>query len=93
MGYLTELYQPVAMTGAMSLALIVLSIWMTIWKGLGMWHAARYKQKWWFIAILVLNTLGILPIIYLIWFRPKEEVREAKVEGLKAIKIIKKKKK
>ncbi|MHB8913880.1 MAG: DUF5652 family protein [Minisyncoccota bacterium] len=50
--------------------LIVLAIWTIILKGFALWHAARGSQKWWFIALLIVNTLGILEIIYLIWFRP-----------------------
>lgn len=46
-------------------------VWTLILKGFALWYAARGGQKGWFIAILVLNTLGILEIVYLIWFRPK----------------------
>jgi hypothetical protein len=49
--------------------LVVLALWSIIWKGLGLWRAARNEQKWWFLAFLVVNDLGILPIIYLLWFR------------------------
>ena len=58
--------------------LLIISIWMIVWKGLALWHASQNKQKGWFIAFLVLNTLGLLPIIYLIWFKPvsKEEVKK-----------------
>lgn len=43
----------------------ILVIWSLIWKGLALWHAAHRKEKWWFIALLVVNTVGILEIIYL----------------------------
>lgn len=39
--------------------------WALVWKGLALWRAALLRQKGWFIAILVLNTLGILEIIYI----------------------------
>lgn len=45
------------------LALIIL--WSLFWKGLALWHSAKRKQPWWFVIILILNTLGILEIIYL----------------------------
>ena len=38
----------------------------TILKGFGMWRAVHRKSKIWFIAILIFNTIGILPLIYLI---------------------------
>ena len=44
-------------------------VWTLILKGFALWHAARGSQKWWFFFLLIVNTLGILEIIYLIWFR------------------------
>ena len=49
--------------------LIVIAVWTIAIKGYALWHAARNGQKEWFVAILVINTLGILEVIYLIWFR------------------------
>ena len=51
--------------------LIPLLIWTIFWKGLGLWKAGNHKQKYWFIAILVLSTAGILPIVYLLFFQQK----------------------
>jgi len=59
--------------GGMTAIFILMIAWTVIWKGLGLWYAAGNKQKGWFIAILILNTLGLLPIIYLLWFKPKGE--------------------
>ena len=53
--------------------LILLSVWELVWKGFGLWHSAQSKQKGWYIAILLLNTAGLLPIIYLLWFKPKHK--------------------
>lgn len=55
---------------------IVIVLWTVILKGYALWYAARNGQKWWFIALLVVNTLGILEIIYLIWYRPKSGINE-----------------
>tara|TARA_Y100000310_G_scaffold311507_1_gene357827 strand:- start:140 stop:358 length:219 start_codon:yes stop_codon:yes gene_type:complete len=57
--------------------ILIISIWEAIWKGFGLWHSARNKQLGWFIAILVLNTVGIVPIVYLVWFR-KDKKRKRK---------------
>jgi methionyl-tRNA synthetase len=43
-------------------------IWAVAIKGYSLWHAAQRKEKWWFIALLVINTFGILEIIYLLFF-------------------------
>lgn len=34
-------------------------------KGLAMWLAAKKNQKIWFVVLLVFNTAGILPLVYL----------------------------
>ena len=47
-----------------SVLLVVLIVWTLVWKGLALWKAAGLRQKWWFILLLVLNTAGILEIIY-----------------------------
>jgi len=45
--------------------LLILALWTLFWKGLALWHAGRRAQPWWFVIMLVVNTLGILEIIYL----------------------------
>ena len=51
--------------------MLVIALWTIVLKGYSLWYASRGGQKWWFIALLVINTFGILEIVYLIWFRPK----------------------
>ncbi len=59
------------------LGLIALIAWSLVWKGLALWRAAHRGEKVWFIAFLLLNTVGILEIIYLFliakdpWLREK----------------------
>ena len=53
-------------------AFIALSIWSLIWKGFALWRASRNNQRNWFIAVLIFNTAGLLPIIYLIWYKPQQ---------------------
>ncbi len=43
-------------------------IWMLVWKGLALWKSARLKQPIWFVILLVVNTLGVLEILYLLIF-------------------------
>lgn len=43
----------------------VLVLWMLVWKGVALWKAARANSKPWFIVLLIVNTLGILEIIYI----------------------------
>lgn len=53
------------------LVLVALIVWCLIWKGLALWRAGRLGQKCWFIVILILNTVGLLEILYLFIFSKK----------------------
>jgi len=53
--------------------LAIVILWSLVWKGIALWKAGRNNQLWWFIALLILNTAGILPIIYLAFFQQKKK--------------------
>ncbi|WP_341350648.1 DUF5652 family protein [Clostridium saccharoperbutylacetonicum] len=55
------------------LMLLLLICWSIIWKGVALWRSARNKQLIWYIVLLIVNTLGILEIIYLSFFKKKHE--------------------
>jgi hypothetical protein len=64
------------------------AMWDLAWKGMALWRAARRKEQWWFIALLLINSMGLLPIAYLlIWGK---EDTDAKVVS-KVTKVLKKK--
>lgn len=52
------------MIGFGALAVIIAIIVVAL-KGYALWNAAKRDEKWWFIILLVINTLGILELIYL----------------------------
>ncbi len=54
---------PVGVSG-----LILVVLWSLFWEGLALWHSARRGKAGWFVAILIINTLGILEIVYLFGF-------------------------
>ena len=45
--------------------LLSLVAWTLAWKGAALWRAARAGQGAWFIALLLINTLGLLEIVFL----------------------------
>lgn len=53
--------------------IILLIIWDAIWKLIALWKAARNNQIGWFICIAIINTLGILPIIYILIHKNKKQ--------------------
>ena len=48
--------------------LVLLLAWTIAWKGLALWRAAKNDSKVWFVVLLLVNTLGILEILYLYVF-------------------------
>ncbi len=69
-------YSPVPFLVGNITILVVLVIVDVILKGLALWRAARNNQSYWFVALLLVNSLGILPAIYLIFFAPKKHARK-----------------
>lgn len=51
----------------------LIALWVIPWKGVALWKSARNKQTVWFIALLVLNTLAILEILYIFIFSKKRK--------------------
>lgn len=54
-----------------SIQLLIVVVWTIAWKGWALWRAAKNDQKQWFVAILVVNTVGLLEIAYLVFFQKK----------------------
>ena len=55
--------------------LIVILIWSLVWKGFALWRAARKNSPVWFVILLIVNTIGILEILYLFVFSKSEKKR------------------
>jgi len=45
---------------------VFLSIWESIWKAIALYRAGGNKYLAWFILIFIFNTVGILPIVYIL---------------------------
>lgn len=56
------------------IALLLLVVWDMVWRGWALWRAAQHRSRNWFIALLVINSIGILPIIYI--YNTKPAVRK-----------------
>jgi hypothetical protein len=52
---------------------LIILLWTLPWKGIALWRAAKNNHKYWFLAILVLNTFAILEIIYIFFFSKKQK--------------------
>ena len=56
------------MSGSLGAVLAVAVVWELVWKGWALWRAAQRDARGWFVALLILNTAGILPILYIFVF-------------------------
>lgn len=48
--------------------LLPLIVWSFVWKGWALWKAAKADSVVWFVILMVVNTLGILEILYIFAF-------------------------
>jgi hypothetical protein len=52
---------------------IILYLWSIPWRALVLWKAAKHNQRFWFIFFLLVNSAGILEIIYLNFISKKDK--------------------
>jgi len=50
----------------------IATLWTLPWKGVSLWMAAKNRSKGWFIALLILNSLAILDILYIFVFSKRK---------------------
>lgn len=60
---------------------VLLTLWTLPWKGIALWKSARLSHKKWFIILLVVNTIGILEIIYIFFVAKKYTVETTTEES------------
>jgi hypothetical protein len=51
----------------------VLFLVETVFKVIALWKAGNHKQLARFLCLIIFNTCGILPAIYLIWFQKQDK--------------------
>ena len=66
-----------ASVAGLSVIFIAIFFIVVALKGYSLWTAAKRDEKWWFIILLVVNTMGILELIYLYFIAKKWD----KVDG------------
>jgi len=54
--------------------LVFCVVWDSTWKLIGLWRAGRNNDLVWFICIAIFNTLGILPIVYILLNKKKDNL-------------------
>lgn len=51
------------------IALILVALWDGVWKLIALWKSARHNQLAWFICLAIFNTVGLLPMLYILLFQ------------------------
>ena len=51
----------------------IMILWSLAWKGVALWKAARNNEKYWYVGLLVINTVGILEILYVFFFSKRKQ--------------------
>ncbi len=68
---------------SLKLLIVVLVVWSIIWKIYAAWIACKNNHKKWFVAIIILNTVGIFELVYIFkvarksWEEVKADFRDA----------------
>ena len=57
--------------------LLLLILWTIPWKGWALWKSARLNDKWWFVALLVINSLAVLDILYIFIFSKRKRLEKS----------------
>ena len=57
------------LTALLVTVIILVALWDAVWKLIALWKSARHDQLAWFICLAIFNTVGILPICYILFFQ------------------------
>jgi len=60
--------------------LIAILLWTFPWKAWALWLVAKRGDIWWFLALLLLNTLALLEIVYIFFVAKQKSAREEEKE-------------
>ena len=78
-GYLSTIATGMGMSIGL-LAIII--VWTLTWKLIALWKSAIQNQPAWFIILAIVNTIGILEILYIFVFH-KLGIKEKSIEQVK----------
>lgn len=71
-----------------SWVIIPIVIWSIPWKGVALWKSAKNDHLGWFIALLIINSLAILDILYIFIFSKMGMEKEQQQNMNLPVKII-----
>jgi hypothetical protein len=60
--------QVMNLNGIYLILFVIMLIWSAIWKYIALWKSGRNNHLVWFIIFALVNTVGILEILYIFVF-------------------------
>lgn len=76
-----NLEQSISFLGTSPIWFYLLLAWTIVWKGFALWKAAHKNSKPWFVVLLLINTVGILEILYLFVFSEQKHSKKAEKDN------------
>lgn len=55
----------------------IMIVWSAIWKGIALWKSAKKNSPVWFVVLFLVNTVGILEILYIYVFSEMKNKKTA----------------
>lgn len=56
------------LTPAVVTLIVIAAIWSSVWKAFALYRAGKVSDPVWFVVLFLVNTLGLLEILYLFVF-------------------------
>lgn len=72
--------------------LMIIAVWSIVWKGIALWKSSKKNHLIWFIVLLIVNTVGILEILYIFIFSEMMGKKKAGNKPSRKSKVKRKKK-
>jgi len=69
-------------SGWWGIGIPLLLVWSFFWKGWALWQTAKNEEKVWFAVFLVVNTAGILEIVYLFLLSSTHQANRERVRKI-----------
>ncbi|KKQ95646.1 MAG: hypothetical protein UV74_C0013G0251 [Candidatus Woesebacteria bacterium GW2011_GWB1_43_14] len=56
--------------------LVIFIVLDVVLRGVALWRSSKRDEKGWFVALLVINSIGIFPLIYLLTHPEKKSKKK-----------------
>jgi len=76
MSYLKLVIEQMGIPAGLIGLFVLVLIWSYVWKLLALWKSARKGSVAWFVVLALVNTVGILEILYIFVFSEMKQTKK-----------------